>query len=415
MRCLSFPWNERFFGGCGAMVSTVRCGRTNGSSILLTYPMKKDNEYFIASTNGFGGPLFRASQRYIEKGQMVPMTPQERGTVEDIFITKTLMQSTTGELFNVTARDKISKTTIEISLILPMDSDDFCEFISSRDLAVETTDLPPIKFALATLAQVLIQENQERSPVERFKEIIITESLFPFQNIEEAFTRLEQKTRKELLFKMGCFICLNTKCTFRNGLPVFYLGQDEKRLTSPKLTRRTQQLISSLEETTVPYQIDILIADTDIYDVNGDWLDTPDQSDDIYAYQQKLSPTFSNISSRFEVKLWSDVQAPFQDQYTNSFRYAYINLGDLIGEEYIQRSIDRRLDYFSQLGIQPNPEIRQICDTTARRNVSLYAAQGPILNQEYDCLIIADPDPLRLGKIQSLLTPDLPIWYPYSG
>lgn len=377
--------------------------------------MSNENEYFIVSTGGFGGLLYRASQKYIEKGQTIPITPQERGTVGNIFITKTLIQSSTGELLNIIARDKNSKTITEVSLIQPTDSDDYCKFIDSRNLEVETTDLPPIKFALAILAQALMRENQERSPVERFKEILITESLFPFQNIEGAFTSLEQKMREGLPFNMGCFVCLNTKCTTRNGLPVFYLGQDEKRLTTPKLTRRTQQLINSLDETMVPYQIDILIADTDIYDVNGDWLDTPDQSDDIYAYQQKLSPTFSNISSRFEVKLWSDVQAPFQDQYTNSFRYAYINLGDLIGEEYIQRSIDRRLDYFSQLGIQPNPEIRQICDTTARRNVSLYAAQGPILNQEYDCLIIADPDPLRLGKIQSLLTPDLPIWYPYSG
>jgi hypothetical protein len=376
--------------------------------------MSNENEYFIVSTNGFGGPLFRVSQKYIESGQKVPMMPQERGVVGSIFVTKTLVQSTTGEQLNITARDKNSKAIVEVSLIKPTDKDDYREFVSSRNLEIDTTDLPPVKFALATLAQVLMQENQEQSPVEKFKNIMIDESLFPFQNIEEAITRLERKFRQGLPFKMGCFVCLNTKCTTRNGLPVFYLGQDEKRLTSPKLMRRTQQLISLLDGTSVPYNIDILIADTDIYDVNGDWLANPDQSGDIYAYRQKLSAIFSNISPNFDCKLWSEVQAPYEDQYRSDFNYVLNQYADS-NEDEVWANIAKRKSSLISQGVPDSYELGKVCRTTAERNFALYAAQGPILNEKYGLVIMADPEPDRLSEKQSLLSKILPIWKPYSG
>jgi len=376
--------------------------------------MSAEYKYFIVSTDGFGGSLFRASQKYIESGQKLPMRPPERGTMGSIFVTKTLVQSTTGELFNVIARDKDSKARVEISLIRPDDEDDYLEFVSSRNFDIDTTDLPPVEFALATIAQTLILENQERPPVDKFKDVIINESLFPFQNMDRAFIRLERKMREGSPFKMACFVCLNTKCAPRNGLPVFYLGQDEKRLTSPKLMRRTQLLITSLDYTTVPYNIDILIADTDIYDVNGDWLANRDQSSDIDAYRQKLSSIFANISPKFDCKLWSEVQAPYENQYRSGFDYVLGEYTDSYEDDVLINIAKRKRSLMSQ-GVPDSNELDKICRVTAERNFALYAGQGLVIDSEYDCLIMADPEPERLCAKQSLLVPNLSIWCPYPG
>ena len=233
-----------------------------------------------------------------------------------------------------------------------------------------------------------------------------------FQNIEEAFTRLEQRLLDESPLRMACFVCLNTKCVSRNGMPVFYLGQDEKRLTTPKLMRRTQQLVNLLDETTVPYKIDILIADTDIYDVNSDWLDTPDQSSDIYTYQQKLSSIFSGISPNFDCKLWSEVQAPYEDQYRSDFNYVLNQYTGSNEEEVLINIAKRKRSLISQ-GVPDSDELERICRITSERNFALYAAQGPILKRVYDLVIMADSTPKRLCKKQSLLEPDLSIWCPY--
>ena len=376
--------------------------------------MSKDNEYLIVSTDGFVGQLFRASQKYIEKGQKVPQTPQERGLIGSVSVIKTTIKSSTGKLYGVIARDSVKKERVEVALIQPTNTEDYYQFISSRNLNISTTELPPIKFALATLLQALTLENQEQSPVDKFKEIMLRESLFPFQNEQEAFNRLEQRSREGLPFKMGCFACLNTKCSNRGGLPVFYLGQNENRLTSPKLMRRTQQLVSQLDRTSVPYSIDILVADTDIYDVNGDWLDKRDQSMDIYNYQQMLLPKFSRVSPRFDCKLWSDVQASYEDQYRRDFGNVY-NQYKGSNDDEVLINIEKRLRSLIDQGVPDSRQLRDICRITTERNFALYAAQGPIIDAEYDCLIMADPEPLRLGTKQSLLVPDLSIWYPYTG
>ena len=178
--------------------------------------------------------------------------------------------------------------------------------------------------------------------------------------------------------------------------------------------RRTQQLVSQLDRTSVPYSIDILVADTDIYDVNGDWLDKRDQSMDIYNYQQMLLPKFSRVSPRFDCKLWSDVQASYEDQYRRDFGNVY-NQYKGSNDDEVLINIEKRLRSLIDQGVPDSRQLRDICRITTERNFALYAAQGPIIDAEYDCLIMADPEPLRLGTKQSLLVPDLSIWYPYTG
>ena len=378
---------------------------------------QENDKSYIVSNKGPGGKFFRALRyirRDLENPEDISLTPIASKRIDGVQITTKGKSSPKGILTEVWARpiEKPSSPKVKIAVFQPSGEDNF-----ERDLdTIPTTTLSPVDYALSKLTQILRlkSEDQERPPLEKFKKLLITESIFPFQNIEATFIRLEQKIRDGLPFKMGCFVCLNTKCTSRDGLPVFYLGQDEKRLTTPKLTRRTQQLISLLDETTVSYRIDILIANTDIYDVNGDWLGKSDQSGDIYAYQRKLSPTFSSISPKFEVKLWSDVQAPYEYQYKSNFDYV---LGQYTGSnaDEVLINIAKRKQSLMAQGVPDSSELDRICRLTSERNFALYGAQGPILNEVYDLVIMADPEPERLCEKQSLIEPDVRIWCPYPG
>ena len=252
------------------------------------------------------------------------------------------------------------------------------------------------------------------SPEEKFFAAIQDLSLFPIQNPDVLRVRIEERIKDGRVFRFGCFVCLNTKCRTVKEKPVFFLGQEENRLTTPKLMRRTQKLIGLLEATYIPFNVDILIADTDIYDVNGDWLATPDQTSDINAYLRKLTRIFSGVSPNLNCKLWSEIQAPYESQYRRDFDNVYRQFIGSNDEQVVTNILKRKRSLIEQ-GVPNLPELEKICRITAERNFALYAAQGPIINSEYDCLIMADPEPLRLGAKQSQLCPQLPIWYPYPG
>ena len=376
------------------------------------------DKYYVLSETGFGGPKFRMGERYIQKGGNVNVGQSNYQDGNDIYVNLTTRESRTGKLLTVSAR---STEKVNVALIQPADEEDFINFLETRSsqsgkvnpAEIPFVDIDPVTYCLSILAKIVAAESGESS-LSAFQQIIVRESVFPAQNLDKIIAKAQTCLTENRSFKFACFVCLNTKCIARAGKPVFYLGQDEKRLTTPKLMRRTQKLISLLEATSIPFSIDILIADTDIYDVNGDWLATPDQTPNIEAYQQKLSLIFSGISPKLKCKLWSAVQAPYGPQYKSDFNAVYSQFIGSTEEQVVVNILKRKSSLVSQ-GVPDSEELQDICRITAERNFALYAAQGPIINSEYDCLIMADPEPLRLGAKQSLLAPNLPIWYPYSG
>ena len=159
---------------------------------------------------------------------------------------------------------------------------------------------------------------------------------------------------------------------------------------------------------------DFLIADTDPYEIYQEWL-REDPGEKIVQFTSQLPPKLSRPFPQVKFRRWSEIQEKYQVEYQGNFQRVYESAEKLVGPEYVERSVYRRVKYFGQKGLPESSETTLVSQVTARRNIALYAAQGPILEDEYDCLVIADPDPLRLGKIQSLLSPNLLIWYPYPG
>ena len=376
--------------------------------------MSESDKYYIVSQDGFGGPLFRMAERYINKGGETKISVNNYQTDDNTRLSLVIKESPSGKFYRISAR---SSKRVEVGIVQPLNDSDFTSFVDSRNPRsgkVNPTEIPtisdPIEFTLSVLAR-LICEEEMTSPISSFSKIIDRESIFPPQNPEEIFRRFRLRQDSNSEFRFACFVCLDTKCQASKGMPVYYLGQDEKRLTIPRFTRRTQEILSSLENSQIPFSIDVLIADTDIYELYQEWLADPDQSTDILKYQQKLTEFFARVSPRCNVRLWSEIQSKYSTSYQKDFKEAC----DKLDEYQVMLSSARRIEFFQKKGIPINEETKNICRLTAARNFAIYAAQGPIINSEYDCLIMADPDPLRLGEKQSLLCPKLPIWYPYSG
>ena len=379
----------------------------------------EEEKYYVISETGFGGRLFRMAERYIEKGGEVKKTASNSRSADNAYLSLTTRESPSGKLYTVSAR---SSKRVNVALLQPSDDADFVNFAESRtpkNGKINPAEIPitasdPVEFTLSILARIIAEQETE-TPLALFSKVIERESVFPTQNLPEIIRRAQMRQQQNQQFKFACFACLDFKCVVQNNRPFYYLGQEENRLETPRLYRKTQTLTSALSQTGIAYNLDILLADNDPFDIYSEWLTNSDQKSAISHYAARLRQKLGNISPSVGLKLWSEVQSPYQAQYYQDFNAAYTSLDLLVGEDYIQSSIRRRLAYFDKLGIKTDAEIIRICDLTAKRNVSLYAAQGPILNKEYDALIISDPDPTRLGKIQSLLCPDLPIWYPYSG
>lgn len=252
-------------------------------------------------------------------------------------------------------------------------------------------------------------------PDERFIKTMARQSLFPSQNWEGIISLVAKKRGGQLPFTFGCFACLPIRCLTKDGLPVYEVGDAETRLEIPKITTRTADLLRLLGKTNFPFLWKIFVADTDVDEIYGDWLANQDQKAQIATFKRRLQTTFEGCGRPTEVILWSEIQENWRESYKEDFKNTANNLSELVDLKDLDDSVRRRLEYFEKKGIKENSQTKRIALTTAIRNVALYAAQGPVLEKEIDCLIIADPNPERLGKRQSLLSPNLPIWYPYPG
>ncbi len=367
--------------------------------------MSQENNYYVVSKTGFGGPGFRVTEKYLWKSPPVAKNP--RFSVEaDEIVTIKRRTSARGELLKIQVRPDLTPSSpkVRVALFSPADPSDFEAYCRNKSQEFSLIDVDPVEFALTTLCR-LLNEEPNMTPTERLIATFKNESRFPIQNFDELINRVSKIAAEGRSLRIGCFACLNMKCMSVAGKPVNYVGQEETRLEAPRISSRTQELMGLLTNSGVPFIWEFILADTDAEEIYGDWLPR-DQS-------EAINTTISRIKPQ---KLWSQIRSRYRDQYQADFRYAYENCEQLVGSDYLQVSVNRRLDYFiTRVGLPDSLENRAVCETTAKRNIAAYAAQGPIIAQEYDCLVIADPDPTRLGMIQSLLTPTLTIWYPYSG
>lgn len=385
---------------------------------------KEDAPYFIVSESGFGGQLFRAADRYVKQESTRPIptsTSYENGAI----VTVRGKESDLGSIIMVTARPNTSPSspTIEVGIIKTTDPDDFKKFIRSRRSPkgpldpeqILTTSTPPESFALSLLLLAISRQERTFDAAGNFRQVILGNSAYPFQNPDILTDRIKDSAGRGRLFKIGCFACLTLPCVPQNGLPSYSIDIWAKnRLETGYIRRKTDYLLEQLKQTGFAFTWDFLIADTDPYEIYAEWL-REDPRYKINQFTSQLTTKVSLPTPEVIIRKWSDIQLNYQGQYQTDFQMVVENTESFVGREYIDRSTIRRVKYFEQKGLPESPVTRQIAETTARRNVALYAAQGPILEAEYDCLVIADPDPLRLGKIQSLLAPNLPIWYPYPG
>jgi len=382
---------------------------------------QKQQNYFILSQNGFGGKKYRLTKRYL-KSRRDTAASWSTYRIDNCYITKVVISGMAGNLDKIIVR--IGDKKVRLATFQPSDETDFNSFLITRNEAkdnitlasLETTSLSPVEYAISLITEIISQETRIKTPAEKANQLINELSFFPTQNSQVITERLENSAAAGRVFRIGCFACLNMKCFPYQDRPVYFVGQEENRLETPKISRRTIEVLKRLEETGLKFTWDFLLADTDPLDIYGEWLGQQELAKEIGRYKSRLEKTIASLSPYSSIKPWSNVQDMFSEKYQTDFQRAFETCDQLVGTEYIASSARRRLAYFTdKVGLPYSDEINKICETTAKRNIALYAAQGPILYDSYDLLVIADPDPQRLGKIQSLLCPKLPIWYPFPG
>ncbi len=254
------------------------------------------------------------------------------------------------------------------------------------------------------------------------KDIILNESKYPPQNPDGMLERVDLAVAEERDVRIGCFVCLPNEWQVRDNKLAYSINTGPNvlsRLEGGPFVDRTLELLSELDASCIPFKWDFIIADTDLEDVYADLLvkDT-DPRPMVEAFQQRIAASLGSIMPEATgTPLWSSIQTPYQTQYRKDYEKI---LGSRELKTQIDETIGIRLDhyrrFFAKKGVRVSDAmLAPLCRDVARKIRALYGAQGPIINQEYDLLVIGDRDPRFLGQNQSVLAPDLPIWYPYSG
>lgn len=138
------------------MVRTSACGAENGGPIPLTYPMPETTKYFVISESGFGGPLFRAAKRYVTRGYEYKRLPPQSSVAENLFINTVIRESSRGNLVTLSGRDPSQRVKTKIALFSASDSDDFTDFLTSKNLSVTTTQTEPLQLLIAIVTKASV-------------------------------------------------------------------------------------------------------------------------------------------------------------------------------------------------------------------------------------------------------------------
>lgn len=386
---------------------------------------RSNQGFIVLSENGFGGQKYRLVKRYLKTAGEIEKF-WEATQDDGVFITRLNRQNSKGSLSTVTARKGRQKA--RSAVFLPSNKQDFEQYLKARKPIKDkvsptdftTIQMPPTEYALSMLMKKITVEKIALTPAERMKQLLTETSFFPLQNPDLVWKAIDECIASNRPLKIGCFVCLNIPLENVNGRPRDQVKAtfENTRLTEPRIQKRTVELLNLLDRTGLLYQIYFLIADTDAYDIYGGWLadnpETVESKTELFTAQ--ATQNLTRLSPNISVARWSTIQTTSESEYRENFSLAYENAAALAGKDVLDLSISRRQKYFAQKGFpETTPERIARWDDAARRNIALYAAQGPIIKRTFDCLIIADPNPIKLGKNQSLLCPDLPIWYPYPG
>lgn len=242
-------------------------------------------------------------------------------------------------------------------------------------------------------------ERAALSPEEKFFTTIQDLSIFPIQNPEIIRENIERAILEVRPFKIRCFGCLSITSDNIGGIPqIRVVPNGYIRILDPEVKRRTSEIIRELNKTSVNFQIEMILADTDPVEI---YQNTSDQEFEIQATLDRIKKEIPKVN----VVRWSEIEQTYPTRNNNI----------VIDENDIYESMQRRIDYYRQKGFTITPEIVTYAEECGRRLIKSYAKQGLTMSKKYDCLAIADPNPQKYGRWQSLLDPDLPICYLYSG
>ncbi len=280
------------------------------------------------------------------------------------------------------------------------------------------------------LALRWMKKSAPETPLSPSQAVIATvqnEAMFPTQNLAELKRRVDQAIQANRPLRIGCFVCLVNQWNINaDNQPTYQVNDDSQQLTrleQPPFIQRSKQLFAALNNLGLPYQWDFLIADTDAEELYSQWVQSSDEDKlRIKKFESRIKDKLCQLSPEtVNTRLWSEIQGKYTQQYQEDFKQVLNGEVPIpnFAEVYAERVKYYRqfyTNFYAQLGLAVNTrDIEALATIPPRLNLALYAAQGPIVNTEYDLLVIGDRDPLRCGRNQSLLVKDLPIWYPFSG
>lgn len=251
-------------------------------------------------------------------------------------------------------------------------------------------------------------------------QVLLRESAYPIQNLDGIIQKLKDCLSEKRPFTIGSFVCLPSEWVFQNNKPVFRVNElVQTAVEKDSFIERTMEVLSALEETNLPFIWKFLIADTDINDVFGKFLvEDPNINLRVASFRQRIIDSLGSIlPESTEVVLWSDLQKQYQSKYITDFNSIYKSN---VADEDLKSRLTGRLGYYKKYYLNQgyrisDQRLEPLCIEVPRRNIALYGAQGPIIDQELDCLVISDREAQRFGRFHSLLVPNLRIWYPYKG
>lgn len=442
LRYLSSFWTGGFFGGCSAKVSTSACGAENGGSIPLTYPMKENKRSVnLESISLIQRIIYKIiNENYFPKLEGINVSSiaeisRRTGLNPDLivrFITKNQIDINSFVLS--TRKEKLPKQRDQMETRIWSEGqryqrrgpyersprptkkriDSLTKNIETKRTKVILVSKPDknlsVDIAKARLDQRWLKtaEKARMSPEEKFLDTILNLSRYPIQNINLFIEKLIEARKEDKPFSFGCFACLNISSVEEKGLPSIRVNpKAETRMMLPKIESITRNFIYQLQKICIPFTFEVSLADDDPEIVYG----STDQQLEIDQAFNYLRLTQQKISNLVSVSKWSDIR----NTYPTPKYLCNEKVVPLVDPVLLQESIDRRIKYYRENGISVSPNTIKIATETALKNVVNYANQGPIVNKRWDCLLIADSDPVRLAKYQSLLCPELVIAFIYPG
>lgn len=379
--------------------------------------MSNENILYIISETGFGGKAFRGINRFMREIPTDPkstiLIPTESKKRDNLKISIRGKKSSKGKLVKIFVRPKENPSSpkLKLSLFQPANPTAFDQYAQSQKLEFAKTPLSPSDYAISRMLTAIAKADRSFDAVGNFKEKLFRYSNYPPQNLDKIPERIISARLENRPFEFACFVCLNSSIVNIGGeaRDRFSSSIENSRILVPRIYQRIEEFILALQLSGVDFRLNFLIADTDANDIYGKYLaDSKDIVEkQIQEYIENITPKLKRLPGKIQIIRWSTIQPSSDPQYISDFQKVYANVASLVGQEVIDRSVNRRKKYFAQKGfLNETLELSERWIDAAKRNVALYGAQGRELIRKFGMLIIIDPDPLILAKNQSILVKD---------